>query len=118
MNVLAGRVRIELVQPLDGRHALRDRAGVVLREVSDRHLVAPAHRAGVDVAAATLAMPGASDSSAFSSVVLPTPLRPMSTIFSPRLTIAQKSWTTFTGAVRLRDAGALERELAVTGAPS
>ena len=50
MDVLARRVGIELVQPLDRRHALLDRAGVVLREVADRHLVAPAHRAGVEVA--------------------------------------------------------------------
>ena len=42
------RVRIELVQPLDGRHPFADRAGVVLREVADRDLVAPAHRPGVD----------------------------------------------------------------------
>ena len=35
-------------------------------------------------------MSGASASSAFSSVVLPAPLRPTSTIFSPRLTIALK----------------------------
>ena len=35
--------------------------------------------------------PGASASSAFSSVVLPAPLRPTSTIFSPRLTMALKS---------------------------
>ena len=37
--------------------------------------------------------PGASASSAFSSVVLPTPLRPASTIFSPRHTIALKPST-------------------------
>ena len=35
-------------------------------------------------------MPGASASSAFSIVVLPTPLRPTSTIRSPRLTTALK----------------------------
>ena len=40
---------------------------------------------------ATARRPGASASSAFSSVVLPTPLRPTSTIFSPRLTMAPKS---------------------------
>ena len=33
---------------------------------------------------------GSSDSSAFSIVVLPAPLRPMSTIFSPRLTMPLK----------------------------
>ena len=42
-------VRIELVQPLDRGHALLDRAGVILREVADRHFVAPADRAGVEV---------------------------------------------------------------------
>ena len=38
---------------------------------------------------------GASDNSAFSIVVLPRPLRPTRTIFSPRFTIALKFVTTF-----------------------
>ena len=42
-------VGIELVQPLDRGHALLDRAGVILREVADRDLVAPADRAAVEV---------------------------------------------------------------------
>ena len=41
---------IELMQPLDRRHALLDGAGVILREVADRHFVAPAHGAGVEIA--------------------------------------------------------------------
>ena len=69
---------IELVQPLGGRHALLDDAGVVLREVADRDLVAPPDRAAVDVARATPAGLGASASSALSSVVLPAPFRPTS----------------------------------------
>ena len=50
VDVLLGSVRVELVQPVHGRQALLDRAGVVLRKVTDRDLVAPPHRAAVDVA--------------------------------------------------------------------
>ena len=91
VDVLPRRVGIELVQPLDRGHALLDRAGVVLREVADRDFVAPADRARRRCRSATASRLGASASSALSSVVLPTPLRPTSTIFSPRLTIASKS---------------------------
>ena len=40
--------------------------------------------------------PGALRISDFSSVVLPAPLRPISAIFSPRVTLAVKGWITFT----------------------
>ena len=50
VDFLPARIRIELVQPLDDGHALFDRAGVILRKVTDRHLVAPAQLAGVPVA--------------------------------------------------------------------
>ena len=43
---------------------------------------------------AAAATPGASASSAFSSVVLPAPFRPMRTTFSPRFTMASKPGTT------------------------
>ena len=44
---------------------------------------------------------GASASSAFSIVVLPTPFLPTRTIFSPRLTIALKSLITFSAPCAL-----------------
>jgi photosystem II stability/assembly factor-like uncharacterized protein len=50
VDVLPRRARIELVQPLDRRHAPGDGAGVALREVTHRDLVAPADLAGIEVA--------------------------------------------------------------------
>ena len=58
VNVLPRRVGIELVQPLDRGHPLLDRAGVVLREVADRHFVAPADRSRVEIAWRRAASPG------------------------------------------------------------
>ena len=49
VNILARGIRIELVQPVDGGHALLDQSRMVLREVADRDLVAPAHLAGIQV---------------------------------------------------------------------
>ena len=118
VDVLARRVGIELVQPLDRGHALLNLAGVVLREVADRHLVAPADAAAVDARRRRRPTSGASASSAFSIVVLPRPLRPTSTIFSPRLTIALKSSTTVQIAERLADALDLERRRGPTAGSS
>ena len=92
--------RVPLMQPLDGRGAVFDQAAMVLREVADRGFVSPDHFAGIDegsvvcrwsCAARPQASSGEFASSAFSSVVLPAPLRPMSAIFSPRVTLAVKS---------------------------
>ncbi len=57
-------------------------------------------------------MSGASAISAFSSVVLPTPLRPTRTIFSPRLTHGAEARDDRHVAVRLRHALDFERHLA------
>ena len=108
VDVLARRVRIELVQPLDRGHALAGsrRCGPAGSSRSTpRGPSGSCRRRGRRATAST---PGASASSAFSSVVLPTPLRPTSTIFSPRLTIALKSSTTCRSPKRLGDALALD----------
>jgi len=49
VDVLPRCLRIELVQPVGDRQALRDDARAVLREVADGHFVSPAHGAGVDI---------------------------------------------------------------------
>ena len=46
---LLRRLGIELVQPFDGSRAFLDGVGVVLREVTDRHFVAPLHVAAIDL---------------------------------------------------------------------
>ena len=63
---------------------------MVLREIADLGFVSPLHCAGVEAEILLGVRSGEPASSDFSSVVLPTPLRPMSAIFSPRMTLAVK----------------------------
>ena len=87
------------MQPLEGGHALFDEGPVILREISDRGFVSPDDFAVIQeravVAAGLRAVPtsecvGELASKAFTSVVLPAPLRPINAIFSPRVTLAVK----------------------------
>ena len=50
VDILARRVRVEAVQPLDGGGALLDEPCLVLRKVADRDFMPPLDGAGVDVA--------------------------------------------------------------------
>jgi len=49
VDLLSRGERVEAVQPLDRGQSVRDRAGVILREVADRDFVAPAHHAAIDL---------------------------------------------------------------------
>ncbi len=85
---------------------------VILREVADRHFVPPGHcarhRCANDCSAAST-KPGAFRTSDRSIVVFPAPLRPISAIFSPRLTLAVKSLDDREVFVALRETLDLER---------
>ena len=81
-------VGIELVQPLDRGHALARSRRCGPAGSSRSTPRGPSAPCRASTSPGDAGRPGASASSALSSVVLPTPLRPTSTIFSPRLTIA------------------------------
>ena len=73
--------------------SLLDGLAVILREVADAGFVSPDDLPGVDGEALLFIFDGAGRvrQQRASMVVLPVPLRPMSAIFSPRLTLAVKS---------------------------
>ena len=84
------------MQPVDDRHALLDRAprwSCAKYPIEPRAPTSPRRESSPRISAVSRSRSGRRRfaSSAFSSVVLPCPLRPINAIFSPRCTLAVKS---------------------------
>src|SRR4051812_39884748 len=90
VDVLARRVGIELVQPLDRGHPLLDQPGVILREIPDRSLVAPAHGSRIEIARRRRCHAGPVRQQRLQQRRLADAVPATMTIFSPRLTTASK----------------------------
>ena len=112
VNVLPRRIGIELMQPLDGGHPFLNRSRLSPAGSSRSRLRVPTSSCPASTSAGDAGMPGASLSSAFSIVVLPAPLRPTRTIFSPRLTTASNAGNHLQASERFLQPFELERDLA------